>query len=158
MTPDPRPGFDAGVMSTTPKELARLWFDEVWNKRNTAMVRTLMHPQATGETEAALVRGPDDFLENHFTPLIAAFPDLRVELLGLLAEGEEVAVRWRVEATHSGALAGLPPSGRKVSFSGMTWLRFRDGLLAEGWDRWNAGALLQLLATGVPSFTVRTLT
>jgi hypothetical protein len=30
----------------------------------------------------------------------------------------------------------------------MTWHRFRDGRLVEGWDSWNVGGLVQQLSVG----------
>jgi len=32
----------------------------------------------------------------------------------------------------------------------MTWLRFADGLIVEGWDAWNQGALLNELRAEAP--------
>ena len=29
----------------------------------------------------------------------------------------------------------------------MTWLRFADGKLVEGWDQWNMGGVMQLLTS-----------
>ena len=56
-----------------------------------------------------------------------------------------MVVRWAAAGTHTGPGLGVPPSGRKVRFRGMTWMRFRDGKLVEGQDSWNLAGLLQAL-------------
>jgi predicted ester cyclase len=37
-----------------------------------------------------------------------------------------VVIRWEVEGTHSGRFLGVPPTGRRVSLTGITWIAFED--------------------------------
>jgi steroid delta-isomerase-like uncharacterized protein len=90
-----------------------------------------------------------------YNPFIAAFPDLAITIDGCVAEGDDVVVRWTVTGNNQGSLLHVPATGRKASFSGMTWLRFADGKIIEGWDRWNAHALLALLASGAETANAR---
>src|SRR5262249_51971218 len=76
---------------------------------------------------------------------LSAFPDLQITVEGTVAEGDEVVVRWSVQATHVGDGLGLPATGRAVSFRGMTWIRYRNGKMIEGWDCWNQAGLIQSL-------------
>lgn len=46
-------------------------------------------------------------------------------------------------STTSGTSAAR--TGKPVAFRGITWLRFANGRLAEGWDSWNQGRLMQEL-------------
>lgn len=62
------------------------------------------------------------------------------------ADGDQVVVRWTATATHRGNSLGMAATGRRVSFRGMTWLTFSNGMVVEGWDSWNLGALLASLA------------
>ena len=41
-----------------------------------------------------------------------AFPDMRITIEDLIAEGERVAKVWSLEATHR-AFAGIAPTGRR---------------------------------------------
>ena len=109
-------------MSQDAAQLARRWFEEVWNQQRDETIRELARAQ-----------------------LLDAFPDMRVAVEDMIAQGENVVVRWRANATHIGAAMDLKPSQRAVSFRGMTWMLFRDGRMIEGWDAWNQGALLQSL-------------
>src|SRR5262245_1480139 len=92
------------------------------------------------------IRGPDEFLAAR-AALLDAFPDLHVTVEGTVAEGPDVVGRWSARGTHKGDGLGVPASSKPVEFSGMTWLRFADGQIVEGWDRWNLGQLLQDLRT-----------
>jgi predicted SnoaL-like aldol condensation-catalyzing enzyme len=62
-----------------------------------------------------------------------AFPDQRVTIQDLLAEGDRVAVRFTLEGTHRGDLLDLPPTGRHVSVQGVALYRIAGGKIAEGW-------------------------
>ena len=125
-------------------KLARRWFEEVWNDRKDETVRELMPPNAIGHMEGMETRGPEDFLAAR-AALLEAFPDFAVTVEGTAAEEDVVVVRWSASGTHRGSALGFPATSRPVAFRGMTWLRFAGGKIAEGWDSWNQGRLLQSL-------------
>jgi steroid delta-isomerase-like uncharacterized protein len=132
-------------MSQDAAQLARRWFEEVWNQQRDETIRELMDPKVHGVLEGGLeVHSTDEFMKAR-AQLLDAFPDMRVAVEDVIAQGENVVVRWRASATHTGAAMDLKPSQRAVSFRGMTWMVFRDGRMIEGWDAWNQGALLQSL-------------
>lgn len=139
----------------TNKELALKWFEELWNRKNPAVLAELMDPSAVGTTEGGEIRGPAQFRSAVYDPLVKAFPDLRVRIDSVIAEGAEVMLRWTVVATHTGALLHIPASGRKVLFTGMTWLTFRNGKVVSGADSYNLHGLAAYLSGGPASATVR---
>jgi len=51
----------------------------------------------------------------------------------LIAEGDTVVAYWTNTGTHQGEFMGIPPSGRKVTISGIDVHRLRDGKMAEHW-------------------------
>ena len=61
----------------------------------------------------------------------SAFPDLRLDLQDIIAEGDCVAIRYTLHGTHEGELMGLPPSGNRVSSDGMVFARVQDGKIVE---------------------------
>jgi steroid delta-isomerase-like uncharacterized protein len=128
-------------MSQVHRDLARRWFEEVWNARRDATVRQLMAKEAVAHMEGGDFIGPDRFLETR-AALLAAFPDIRVTVEDVVADGDQAVVRWSAEAHHKGELLGIPASNREIRFRGMTWMRFENGKIAEGWDSWNLGGLL----------------
>jgi steroid delta-isomerase-like uncharacterized protein len=135
--------------------LARRWFEELWNKRNGDALPGLMDPAATGDTEGGSVTGYDEFYQKLHAPLLGAFPDLRVTIDGVIAQDNQAAVRWTLQATHGGDTLGLPATNRRVSISGITWLRYKNGKVVAGWDRWNANGLMAYLRDGTQCATVR---
>ena len=146
-------------MSTkpSPKDLALRWFEEIWNHRTPDTIDALLHIDGVGNTEGGVVRGRQQVREALYEPLVRAFPDMKVVVDACIAEGNDAAVRWTVTGTQTGELMGIPPSNRKVTFSGMSWLVVRDGMLVSGWDRWNMSGLLEFLRSGSDCATVRPL-
>jgi steroid delta-isomerase-like uncharacterized protein len=62
-----------------------------------------------------------------------AFPDLRVTIDKIVAEGDLVAVRLIAEGTNTGSGNGLPATGKRVRTSGTTFFRIVDGKIVEEW-------------------------
>ena len=126
--------------------LARRWFEEVWNQKKDATVTELFGAQSVGHMEGAEAHGPSQFLTMRAS-LFGAFPDLSVTEEDVLADGEQAVVRRSARGTHKRAVAGIPASGRGAAFRGMTWMKFSDGRIVEGWDSWNQGRLFEDLRT-----------
>ena len=70
--------------------------------------------------------------ENH-----RAFPDLKVQILMQIAEGDLVAPRWRFTATQTGAYLGHPPSGKQAIWTGVQVDRIESGKIVESWVDWD---------------------
>lgn len=132
------------MTATDNVALVRRWFHEVWNERRDATVHELLDPAATGHLEGLVTHGVAEFSAAR-SILLQAFPDLRVVAEAILAEGDEVAVRWSAEGSHRGELLGIPATGRPIRIRGMTWLRMSNGRIVEGWDAWNQGRLMSEL-------------
>jgi predicted ester cyclase len=126
------------------KEIVRRYWEDAWSAAgNRAGFFELMEP-GYAEDEAA------------FSDVIrAAFPDLRCEIVEMIAEGGTVATRLVLSATHSGAgaFSGIAPSGRHAAMEGIVVHHLVDGrIVREGqlsaWD-W-LGFYRQLGAIPVP--------
>lgn len=131
-------------MNGRSRALALRWFDEVWNRQLAATVDELLAPEAVGHMEGVDVVGPTAFHEVR-SALLAAFPDLRITVEDMVAEGDNVVVRWRAAGTHLGEAFDIRATRAAIAFRGMTWHRIVDGRIVEGWDAWNQGALIESL-------------
>ncbi len=79
------------------------------------------------------------------------FPDMRVSIHDPVAEGDMVAWRGVIEATHLGDFMGIPATGRRVTIEEYHIERMRDGLMAEHWGLFDKLALLQQLGAVPPA-------
>ena len=68
-------------------------------------------------------------IRDYFGTLFAAAPDFELEVLDMIAEGSQVAVRWRAKGTFSGTakFQGLTPNGRPIELEGADVLTVEDG-------------------------------
>lgn len=137
------------TVECSPKEIGRRWFEEVWNQRNVNVITELLAPDARGHMEGGQeVVGARDFIVFHQN-LLKAMPDLRISVRNVLSDGDDVCVHWEATATHTGTAFGIPSSGRKLAFNGMTWFRVDNGVIVEGWDCWNQGGLFAQMSQAV---------
>jgi steroid delta-isomerase-like uncharacterized protein len=75
-----------------------------------------------------------------------AFPDLRMSVQEMVAEGDKVAVLWTFHGTHTGSgYEGLPATGTPVELRGITIWRIVDGRIREEWSSWSeTGAYIRM--------------
>ena len=79
-----------------------------------------------------------------------AFPDLRIELQELVAEGDKVSARSVMRGTHDGVLFGIPPTHKRVEVDGLTMVTVRDGHVQESWVKNDTLQLFQQLGVAPP--------
>jgi len=80
--------------------------------------------------------------------LLKAFPDLSLERIELVVDGDRHADRWILTGTHSGELFGIAPTNRRVRVEGATFTRMgAAGLVIEDVHFFDfAGLMAQLTA------------
>jgi predicted ester cyclase len=84
-------------------------------------------------------------------PFVEAFPDLRLTVQDIAAEGDTVAARVAFRGAHRGEFQGLPPTGKQVAFSSMEFNRVVGGQVEEHWVEINLlGLVWQLGVATIP--------
>jgi steroid delta-isomerase-like uncharacterized protein len=123
------PSFDAN------KQLVLRFYDELWNRGNFDAADELVaddyvrHDLRRGDAPP----GPagQKAVARRFR---AAFPDARLAVEALVAEGDLVVARWTISGTHSGVWGDVAPTGRNIRFTGVNFFRLADGKIAEMWN------------------------
>jgi steroid delta-isomerase-like uncharacterized protein len=131
-------------MSADNKALVRRWFEEVWNKGRAGAINEMIADHSMVYGLGADLRGPEAFKPFH-TAFRSAFPDIHVELDEIIAEGDRVAARWTATGTHQGDGLGFPATGRKVRFTGMSFLQTEGDRFVAGWNNFDQLGMLQQL-------------
>lgn len=136
-------GYAAGL-SEANKSLAKEWFEQVWNQKNEAAIDRMFQPQrkAYGLPDAdSVLEGPEAF-KGFYRMFCGAFPDLRMTIEDVIAEGDLVAVRWKASGTHLGNHFGFPASGRIGILTGSSFVEVKGNQIVEAWNHMDFQALV----------------
>ena len=110
-------------MSESNKATVRRLIAEVFNGGRLDVIDELYAPE--------LAAGARRWI----APFLASFPDVHMEVVDLIAEGDKVAGRFRCSATHLGEWLGHAPTGRRFErVDEVSMFRFRDGRIVHAWS------------------------
>ena len=127
------------------KALIRRFTEEFRNRGDLAVADELLAPDYV--LHAGL--GPDihgiEGCKQDIITVRKALPDFHMAIDDMVAEGDKVAYRWTMRATHSGEIMGTPPTGKQVTGWGMTIDRIIGGKIVETWNRYDSLDFMQQL-------------
>ena len=67
-------------------------------------------------------------------PFRSSFPDVRMEVVDLIAEGDKVVGRFTCSGTHLGEWRGHAPTGRRFeAVAEVSIFRFHEGRIIDAW-------------------------
>lgn len=75
----------------------------------------------------------------------SAFPDEQTTFEDQIAEGDKIVSRMTSRATHAGEFQGIPPTGKKITVTGIWIDRVADGKIAERWGQVDMLRVMQQL-------------
>ena len=129
------------------KAVIRRWI-EAFNERDLEAEADVLAPGFVAHVPDAPAPLDLEGLEawrQYTAPFVEAFPDLRLTIQDIAAEGNTVAARVAFRGTHRGEFQGLPPTGKEVAFSSIEIDRVVDGKVEEHWVEINLLGLVQQL-------------
>src|ERR1700682_87910 len=116
------------------KDLCRRFFDEVVSRGELTVVDEI----CTSDYRLhATLSGPESIDREALKELVASwrssFPDGKIIVEDIVAEGDLVAARMLERGTPSGDFKAISPTGKPVEYGSMTFLRVVDGRIADHW-------------------------
>jgi steroid delta-isomerase-like uncharacterized protein len=141
-------------MAYTPEQnndIARKFFDTAWNEGE--LLEDIIAPDAVDHSTVGgkekLERGPASFRQI-VTMFRSAMPDIHLTVEDEIYADDKVVHRWHLTGNDTGGVMGMPPSGKQLTFTGMTIVRFEDGKIVERWANVDELGLLQQLGIVPP--------
>ena len=139
-------------MSLTPESAMHAWFENLWNKGDETTIDTMLHvdgvvhglPTPDGQP----IRGPEAF-KPFYRKFRTAFPDMSIEIVHSVTQGDMTLAHCRVKGTHGGDGIGLAATGRPIEFWGFALGRFDNGQLVEGWNCFDFLEMYQQCGVGL---------
>src|SRR5580700_10389677 len=129
-------------MSEENKTAVRRIVEDYWSKKNPSLAGELLAPNCSVHTPNGDLQGIEGAALLYDT-FATAFPDFRITIDDIVAEGDRVAIRHTFAGSHKGPMGGIPASGNPVTVSGMMMFRFAGGKAAEARLTWDTSSLGQ---------------
>ena len=128
------------------KTITRRFLEEIFAGGNLELVDELFAPNFVLHDPSVPqeVLGPEG-IRQYITMYRTAYPDTYFTIEDQIAEGDRVVTRWTGQGTHQGELMGIPPTGARVTVTGIEIDRIAGGKIEETWVSYDALGMMQQL-------------
>lgn len=106
-------------------------FFQVWN-RDLSAIDELAAPELTVTYPLLIesVHGPEAY-KRVLSQIHSRFPDFEFFAEEPIVDGDRAVIQWRGGGTHSAKLLGIPPTARRIEWTGISVYRIRNGKVVE---------------------------
>lgn len=116
------------------KAMIRRFVEEVKNKRHLDQMGSIfqadyLEHNGTVASFGGGIEGYKKFLTHLFT----AFPEDKVTIDELVAEGDMVVYRATETGTHKAEFLGIPATGKSATWTEIQFFKIKDGKVIEHW-------------------------
>ena len=133
------------------KALVRRVTEEVFNKKNVAALDEFFAPNLVPNNPLPPGMSRDrEGYRQLTTAILTAFPDFRVTIEDMVAEGDKVVVRATTRGTQEGDFMGAPATGKHATWSEIFIWRIEGGKVVETWAEVDRLGMMQQLGVVPP--------
>ncbi|MGC2764842.1 MAG: ester cyclase [Candidatus Acidiferrum sp.] len=139
-------------MSVAPahKLLFGRLYQSVWSERRLEFIdQVIADSHALGDpTVLGRGVGPSAY-RRQVERFLIGLPDLKFKVDDTISEGDKLVVYWTITGTHRGEFLGVPPTNKRVAFSGIT-INLIAGKILESTVIWDGLGLMKQFGIELP--------
>ncbi|WP_319500347.1 ester cyclase [uncultured Draconibacterium sp.] len=124
------------------RELIERVYDELWNKRNSAVLDECLSPNVVYRTPGTTCKGIEEY-KQMYEMYASAFEKSHFEILDMIASNDKVVSRVLFTCVHTGDLAGIPASGKEVKMQAISICRIEHGKIVEEFEVFDELGMMQ---------------
>jgi steroid delta-isomerase-like uncharacterized protein len=115
------------------KAIIRRFVEEVQNGGDLTVLDEIAAPDYVNHSAPPGVPADREGLKQLTAMFRRAFPDGRMAIEDLVAEGDRVAARYTERGTFAGPFRGKEPTGKSYELTAMEWFALQDGRIHRRW-------------------------
>jgi predicted ester cyclase len=112
----------------------------VWNGGRFELIPDVFAPSAQLHMAGIELEGHEAIRDHYIAPFRTGFPDLHIEVLDVLLDGDKLAMRLRGTGTHDGGYRGKPATGKRLDYTGLVVMHMAGGKIAHVWGHSDAAS------------------
>ncbi|WP_321369490.1 ester cyclase [uncultured Draconibacterium sp.] len=124
------------------KKLIEHVYDELWNKRNIAVLDEYLAPNVVYSSPNMTCNGIEEY-KNLYRMYAAAFEKSHLEILDMVVSYDKVVSRVLFTCVHTGDLEGIPASGKEVKMQAISICKIEHGKIAEEFELFDELGMMQ---------------
>ena len=133
------------------KKIIQRLFNEGMTERKFQVFDELISDKFVNHGIPNAQTGPKGFLAI-VQLFLQGFPDMKINILEIVAEGETVATRGYLSATHNGVFMGVNASGKKVRIDYIDFWKLENGKCMENWVQMDIAGVMQQIGSTQHAF------
>lgn len=130
------------------KKASAHFYDEVFRRRNVDALDDLLADDFVEHIPGPAQTPDKEGAKQLVSQVLAAFPDLEIEIVREVVEGDTIASVLRFTGTHEGEFAGMPATGRRATVWVTDVGRIRDGRWTDHWGLVDIAGLMEQIGAG----------
>ena len=102
------------------------WSFEQLNNHDLSGLKQFLTADTVERFPDRTCRGSDE-IAAYFEETFAALPDMHIEPISIVEQGDDVFAQWHMTGTHTGLVQGIEATGKTIALDGMDHFVLRDG-------------------------------
>jgi steroid delta-isomerase-like uncharacterized protein len=116
---------------------------QAWNSGDATAVLSFYHDDIIREDTGTRYQNKKEELRKIVTSYLIAFPDINYRIEKLIEHDDNIVVCWNASGHHKGKLMNIPPTGKYISFKGVSVLEINNGKISKVFYIWDEAGMLR---------------
>lgn len=131
------------------KKIVEQLFNEAFVKKNFSILQQVVDSDFVNHGIPGAQKGPEG-LKQVIQQFLNAFPDMKINIEHIIAEGDLVATRGYWTGIQNGEFMGMPPTGKPVTVQYSDFWKLSNGKCNENWVQMDMVGMMQQLGMMPP--------
>jgi len=127
------------------KAIAEVYAHRIWDDKDLSAINELLDQKCIIHSSLGDFHGPES-MEKVVQAWLIGFPNLAVKNTAVICDKDLVVLQWQAQGTHQGEFKGIKPTGKLVSYAGVTIYRISQSKISEYWSYLDMQYLLKQIS------------
>lgn len=133
------------MKNLTNKDLVKLYYEELWNKKNKEFIDILFHDNISFHGSLGLEANGKKEFEEYMNTIHTGIPSLFHSIIDIVVDNNSIAVRALYTGKHTGKLFEYEASNNKILYNGATFFKFDENKIKSIWVLGDLNTLVKQL-------------
>ncbi|MGA1933353.1 ester cyclase [Arcobacter sp. YIC-464] len=133
------------MKNLTNKDLVKLYYEELWNKKNKEFIDILFDDNISFHGSLGVEANGKEEFASYMDMIHEGIPSLFHSIIDMVVDNNSIAVRALYTGKHTGKLFEYEASDNRILYNGATFFKFSENKIKSVWVLGDLNTLVKQL-------------